>query len=85
MLSDNELEDGLPQVTTYPNPATDQIIITDALGTSLEVYNSTGSLESKVIISEEKQAFLLDKFTSGIYFLKFKNDEGTVVKKIIKL
>ncbi|WP_282123107.1 carbohydrate-binding protein [Algibacter mikhailovii] len=81
-LSINDLS--LGQIKFYPNPAITSISITNAANTTLEVYNIQGTLEMKTEISEDKKEITLKNLSSGVHFFKFKNEQGTMVKKLIK-
>ncbi|QVY67498.1 T9SS type A sorting domain-containing protein [Polaribacter sp. Q13] len=51
----------------------------------VEVYNLVGQLRKQVSVQEGNGKFTLSlkEFKNGIYLLKFVNDTGTVVKKMI--
>ncbi|CAH8281449.1 putative secreted protein (Por secretion system target) [Mariniflexile fucanivorans] len=72
-------------VKLYPNPATNTVNISNAFDTSLEIYNIQGVLEITVKISENEKVISLEKLNSGVHFLKFTSNQGTIVKKLIKL
>lgn len=75
----------LGHIKFYPNPATNQITISNGYNLGLEIYNINGVLESKLIISENEKVISLENLSSGIHFLKFTSNQGTIVKKLIKL
>ncbi|MEP3837798.1 MAG: carbohydrate-binding protein [Algibacter sp.] len=74
----------LGQIKFYPNPATNSINITNAFNTTLEIYNIQGVLEMKAEILNHQKEITLEHLSSGVHFLKFKNEQGTVIKKLIK-
>ncbi|MBA2610706.1 MAG: T9SS type A sorting domain-containing protein [Bacteroidetes bacterium] len=79
------------QVNLFPNPATDHLQLTingiDFEHGALVLYDLLGKEIQTEIISENSQAFLLNKINSGIYFAKIniytKSQTVSVTKKII--
>lgn len=70
-----------------PNPTTgkvniniegkiDELFLTDSIGQLLKKFNING---------KKKQKINLSKYSNGLYFLKFKNNENLYVGKIIKI
>ncbi|MCB4799644.1 carbohydrate-binding protein [Neotamlana laminarinivorans] len=74
----------LNQIKLYPNPATNIITIGNAINTKVEVYNLQGILELQFIINKNEHNLSLQQLNKGIHFLRFKNTQGTLVKKLIK-
>lgn len=72
------------QINLFPNPATNSVNITNARNTSLKVYNIQGVLELKTNIVNNLKELNIEQLSSGVHFLKFQNEQGTVVKKLIK-
>ncbi|MBK8720967.1 MAG: T9SS type A sorting domain-containing protein [Saprospiraceae bacterium] len=66
----------------YPNPTDGEIIIeTMNPKKQIEIYNQIGQL-IQIIESEERLTkVLINKGSSGIYFVKFENDKRVVVVK----
>jgi hypothetical protein len=75
----------LNEIKLFPNPATDNITITNGKNLTLEIYNINGVLDSKLTISENDKMISLENLSSGMHFLKFTSNEGSTVKKLIKL
>ncbi|PQV48997.1 putative secreted protein (Por secretion system target) [Jejuia pallidilutea] len=75
----------LEKIKLYPNPTQENITISNAINSIVEIYNVSGILELKIPISENQKNISLSNFKSGIYFLIFSNSQGTTVKKLIKL
>lgn len=73
-------------VSIYPNPANEQIFIelADYKNTIAEIYNLQGELLQNIPLKSDKTTIQIHNFTSGIYFVKVKSNEGMIVKKIIK-
>jgi Secretion system C-terminal sorting domain len=72
----------------YPNPFFDQLeILGDekSMNTDLTIYNVKGSLVYQEKIKKDRLTTVLKNVSSGIYFLRFKNDKGVVTtKKVVK-
>lgn len=69
--------------TAYPNPTTSKITVdkTNFSIKSIEVYNLLG----KKVISSFSNSVNLEKFNSGVYFLKVNTNDGKVAtKRIVK-
>lgn len=71
-------------IKLHPNPASNILTINNAMDTTVEVFNIHGSLEMTITISKNNKTISLNQLKSGVYFFKFKNKEGSVVKKLIK-
>lgn len=76
------------QTIIFPNPANDEFYvrlntINDNL--NLEVYNITGLLVLKQMITEENSKISLVNLPSGIYFIKIKDGDKIIrTEKIVK-
>ena len=72
-------------ITVYPNPSKGIISLelTDLKEAELSIYNVAGQKALTKKINEIKSKLDLSTFDNGIYFLNFKNNDGTTVKKII--
>ncbi len=77
-IMDNEIE-------IYPNP-TSGIVFLDMIDetTEIEVTNSLGKVIYKNKTASNKQEVDLSRQINGVYFIKLKTANGTVIKKIIK-
>ncbi|MCL7764512.1 T9SS type A sorting domain-containing protein [Polaribacter sp. Z014] len=71
----------------YPNPSKELITIeTPNLGAyKLEVYNAVGQLKKQISVQQGNGKYILSlkEFKNGIYLLKFINDAGVEVKKMM--
>lgn len=73
---------GVPEITVYPNPAVDQIIINSTVDIkSWTLYNLNGKAIRHSV--SDKQISVTD-LPAGFYFLKLDTANGGVTKKIIK-
>lgn len=75
-----------PQLSVYPNPATDEIFIkSDRQFTSAEVVNFAGQTVMKKELKPSAQQLGISQLEAGTYLLKLSTKEGTTtVSKFIK-
>ena len=65
----------------YPNPTTNEVTIdANSKINKIELYDLTG----KKVKENNSNKIYLEAFPKGIYILKFKTDNGTITKKLIK-
>jgi len=92
LLSDNELEDGLPQVTTYPNPATDYFTVDfsnipeqmKSNGCEFQLFSATGQLLTSADFISSNLQVNVESFERGVYFYHLVYNSASVkVGKII--
>lgn len=76
--------DSFSKISLYPNPVSDKLNITNAAGSILEVYNSTGQKILKSNIIGAHQTFDFKAIKAGIYIIKVIGDNNTNTSKIIK-
>jgi len=70
-------------ITIYPNPTSGEIVINGYNEScDVEVVNALGEIIHKYKLENNK--IDLQEHTAGIYFIKLKTLNGTVVKRIIK-
>ncbi|MEI7802293.1 MAG: T9SS type A sorting domain-containing protein, partial [Bacteroidota bacterium] len=72
----------------FPNPTDESITIQfskSCENCKLEITNTIGQIEFSAPINQKSEIINLKSFSSGIYFLKVINENGSIqVKKIIK-
>jgi len=70
-------------VKIYPNPSTGNFIFENVSGMNLEIFDMMGAriYEKHDLVSS--QSVNLDKFSSGVYFVKLQKETKTILKKII--
>lgn len=77
------------KVSLYPNPVANSITISDASNSTdglLEIFDITGRLVKSMNSSFEFDLTInVTDLTSGNYILKLKTENGTAVKKFMKL
>lgn len=75
-------------ITTYPNPVTDQLHITNALNSLGEIQFSiidiNGRLVKSVANATVNSTIDVSDLARGNYMLKIDTEKGAVIKKIIK-
>lgn len=74
-------DDPFSSINIFPNPTTDQIQITGSKNMKMELLDINGSLLEKVKTRELN----LSKYGNGVYFLRFREDDRQVIRKIICL
>ena len=76
------------KVLIYPNPSSTHITIelpaTPQKNTSLTIYNLNGQQLITQAITEPQTVVDVSGLTSGVYFVKVKDDKKVMVQKVIK-
>ncbi len=82
-LNINELKDS--NISVYPNPANDLITIAieNTNDATIAIYNQAGQLMNKTEQSGINTVIDIKNFTPGVYFVKVKNGNSSVVKSLI--
>ena len=86
-LSTSELKDSTFQI--YPNPTKDVVYIVDKTiknDIKVDIIDMVGKVVSTqtVKFDGQKGSLTTNNLPKGIYILKFKTDNGTITKKLIK-
>lgn len=70
-------EQDITAVSIYPNPAQESIIIEGAgIGTTAELYNTSGQRVLSAVITDTKQAVNVSSLSTGMYIIHFTTKEG---------
>lgn len=73
------------EITVYPNPTNGLVLIKGTKeNDDIEVMNLLGGLIFKIKAADNKTEIDLSEQKAGVYFVKLKVDNNTVIKKIIK-
>lgn len=74
------------KVKLYPNPTSEMVTleINDRSVTQCELFNSNGQLIKILSVEQGVNNYTIRDLKEGIYLIKIKSKEGTIVKKIIK-
>jgi hypothetical protein len=79
----NEVRNSL-NITVFPNPAKDKLIIGCPQRSEIEILNTEGQILKRLTASNIHTTVDVTKFSVGIYIIKVKTVEGITVKKFIK-
>lgn len=73
-------------IRIYPNPAHEMFTleINDRSVTNCELFNSNGQLIKTLPVKQGANNYTIRDLKEGLYLIKIKSEEGTMVKKIIK-
>ena len=86
--SNNELRELKQKINLFPNPANDQINISDipeeCNNLKLEILNITGSLVRTIHISGTQQTISIADLKKGIYFFNLSSDSFTQSERVVK-
>ncbi|HBX53787.1 MAG: hypothetical protein A2275_07285 [Bacteroidetes bacterium RIFOXYA12_FULL_35_11] len=74
----------LNQIAIYPNPVNDKLTIETMSNSTVEIINSQGQIIKNLELINSKNNIDLKKLIGGVYTIKIKNDDGIIVKKLIK-
>ncbi|PCH99335.1 MAG: hypothetical protein COB85_00080 [Bacteroidetes bacterium] len=80
-IEDTELNS---KIILYPNPVTDQLLISiddDLKLNWIKVFDSSGQIVSKA----SKTTFDTNSWTSGLYLIEISTEQGSLKKKFIKI
>jgi hypothetical protein len=73
------------QITIYPNPANDQVIVKGITGaSSMNIYDISGSLVKTVQVNESENIISIDKLADGLYILKCTDARNSFCLRLIK-
>lgn len=83
-LSVNDLQLNSSSLLLYPNPSNNRIQIINSENIPIKTY-SIKDISGKVIATNSFQNEIdISLLPNGIYFIEFRSDKGTVVKKLVK-
>ena len=87
VLSSSSYEEIQNSIILSPNPANKFVnfSIQNNSFDFVEIYNSNGSLIKKVSIQNRIGKIATKELSTGVYFLKFRRNNMTIVKKFIKI
>ena len=81
--TESTIENSAISASIYPNPSRDNFTIVCDDMTYIAVYNVVGSkiMETNV----NGNIYVINDLNSGVYFIEIKTNEGSAVKRIVKL
>lgn len=84
ITSNSNAEENI-SISIYPNPAHDLLTISSRnLNGVISLYNSIGENLIEQYVNKDDTELRMDKFSSGVYFLKYTGRDGSVIRKVIK-
>jgi len=85
-VSTNEVLDGNQLIGVFPNPASDNLIITTTSHEKkyVNIYNSLGKKIFNDIFTEQKHLLNISTFAKGIYFTEVRTHKAIITKLIVK-
>jgi hypothetical protein len=76
-------ENSVITASIYPNPSKDNFTIVCDNMTYISVYNVIGNKIMEVNVDGNN--YVVNGLESGVYFVEIKTNEGSAVKRIVKL
>jgi len=81
-------ENQLSKITLYPNPTTNNLTINlgnnNVKNSSIEVIDLLGKTMLKQVLHSKKSIISLSSLPQGVYLVKFRNELGSKVYKVVK-
>ena len=85
VLASADIENGQYGIRLYPNPATNQVIVTSrTLVNSIRVFNTNGSLLKSLSPNGKSIQVDINSLRPGTYIMEIKSGDNTFRKKFIK-
>jgi len=72
-----------PNVSVYPNPAINNLMIESSQPAIVEISNMQGQLIKTFTINRDKTSIDISAFSSGMYFVKATNEKGMVMVMVM--
>jgi PKD repeat protein len=69
----------------FPNPGTDQLYISDAVGSTLQIWNSSGQKTGTYQIETAEQILNTSAFPTGLYLLQFERQGQIRIERWLKI
>lgn len=83
-----DLANNIKHISTYPNPTLNKLTINfgdnELINAHYEIINLSGKVVEKQNISSKSKQVDLSTYAKGVYLLKFTNDKGSQIIKLIK-
>lgn len=68
-------------IQLYPNPTQGQVTITNAMGSTLMMYDVSGKLVYNQLLNDEISTLNLNHFDAGIYMVSVAHENGSIEQK----
>ena len=82
-IETNLTQNAADDISIYPNPAKDQIMIYNANGWKFTMLNTVGKTVLEGSISNQNQSINISDLEPGLYFLKFQKSDKVFVKRVV--
>ena len=74
----------IPDIKVYPNPTIGQVTVESDAMQTIELYDGVSRLLNRRTVEGSSCSLDLSALPSGMYYLRVKTDNGTIIKKIVK-
>jgi hypothetical protein len=71
------------QISVYPNPASEYVMVMTSGKGLIEIFDMTGKLQLSKNITESNQYVNISDLSKGVYYLKTSNTENSFTKKLV--
>lgn len=78
------LEPGSVNISVYPNPASESVIVSHPEGAVIEVCDLQGKILKEFLSTSEESKIEIGSLNKGVYFVKIITDKGFAVSKFVK-
>jgi bacillopeptidase F len=82
------VENNLENLSVYPNPTENNITVNvsnnNLQNATIEIFDLLGKSIYRKKVYQKNSKINLNTYSKGIYLLKFSNDDGTILNKIVK-
>ena len=82
-IETNLTQNAADDISIYPNPAKDQIMIYNANGWKFTMLNTVGKTVLEGSISNQNQSINISDLKSGVYFMKLQKEDKVFVKQLV--
>ena len=81
----NESTNNNLNIYVFPNPATDRLNIESKQQSSIEVFNVEGQIIKSFVADNTHSIIDISSFEKGIYFVKVITENGTDIRRFVKM
>ena len=71
------------QVSIFPNPTTDKVTVECAGMSQIDIYNVEGKLVRSIAVESDR--YQIDNLENGIYMLRIRKGDETLVSRVVKM
>lgn len=73
-----------PEFAIFPNPAVENLTVKNALGSTIEIYNSLGQIVFNTTANSNTFVVNVSNFDNGVYTIKSISGENTTLESFVK-